>query len=179
MIIKDQQKRPRSGKRTLQAPVLGPSTANPRKATGHLMFPMRVTTQKPVFILFVTQMIQTKTKTHAYAHRSTQKQVVKLLISDTSKEEEGSSLNPEAMPRSGVKPRCRVVHPRDKLKACKSPNRVLELLKIPISANLAALLSQKLQVKHGWHLGPAFSHSILMPPAEPCLQQCTQCREQY
>lgn len=138
MIVKDQQKRLRSGKKTLQVPVLGPSTANLRKATGHLMFPMRVTTQKPVFILSVTQMIQMKMKTHPYAHRSTQKQVVKLLISDTTEEEEGSSLNPEAMPGSGVKPRCRVVHPRDKLKACKPPNRLLGLLKIPISANLAA-----------------------------------------
>lgn len=104
MIIKDQQKRLRSGKKTLQAPVLGPSTANLRKATGHLMFPMRVTTQKPVFILSVTQMIQTKMKTHLYAHRSTQKQVVKLLISETTKEEEGSSLNPEQCQEVGSNP---------------------------------------------------------------------------
>ena len=65
--------------KTFQPPALGPTTADLRRTTGHLTFPVRVTTRKPVFILADSDEID-EDENYPYAHKPAQKSVVKLLI---------------------------------------------------------------------------------------------------
>lgn len=100
-----------------QLPVLDPTTENLRKTTGYLVFLVRATTQKLIFILAVSQIRQMNRKTNPQVHRSTQKQAERDFHSDTTDEGETGFPNPEAVLASGATPKCKAVYPRDKWRA--------------------------------------------------------------
>nr|XP_044998566.1 protein SMG5-like isoform X2 [Jaculus jaculus]XP_044998567.1 protein SMG5-like isoform X2 [Jaculus jaculus]XP_044998568.1 protein SMG5-like isoform X2 [Jaculus jaculus]XP_044998569.1 protein SMG5-like isoform X2 [Jaculus jaculus]XP_044998570.1 protein SMG5-like isoform X2 [Jaculus jaculus]XP_044998571.1 protein SMG5-like isoform X2 [Jaculus jaculus]XP_044998572.1 protein SMG5-like isoform X2 [Jaculus jaculus]XP_044998573.1 protein SMG5-like isoform X2 [Jaculus jaculus] len=86
--------------------------------------------------------------------------------SDTSDEEGSCSLTPSATQEHGVRATPKAADSRSKLKAFTPPNRLLELLKTTISAKQPAPLSQKLPSKHGLHMAPVISHSVVPPQSD-------------